>query len=96
MVLFGLMSTAEAAHLHRLAPKATGAHLQSPEGSAPSLGGEEQCSLCIAMHGVLPASMHIATTPAVPLVAAVSFAQARPAAVPWHYPRFSRPPPALV
>ena len=88
---FGVVTTAEAAHLHR--PAGQGHHLQGPAAGMQSADGEEHCPLCVAGHPALPAPMHIAPSP-------MSISE-RVAGVPpgggvsasWHFARFSRPPP---
>ena len=97
-LLFCLASTAQAAHLHGLQRSDVGHQLQAPAastGTPGDVGGEEHCPLCVAMHSVLPAAMPVLQPPVLlrsePVYAEVVLA----GATAWHFPWFSRPPPAV-
>ena len=91
-LLFGTVSTAQAAHVHR--PAGAVHHLQGLPSGTPSADTEEHCPLCVAMHAALPAPMHLAAAPVSQDDRCEGVSQAFAAITAWHFARFSRPPPA--
>jgi len=96
LLMIGVVSTAQAAHVHGQLLPHKSAHLERVVNSSELPGGEEKCPLCVAMHsGFLPVTLKIApiVTTTV-LVKAVSVTDRLPDSV-WHFAQFSRPPPAM-
>jgi hypothetical protein len=92
-LLFGAVTTAQAAHLHR--PAKPGHHLQAPTVASPTADNEEHCPLCVAaMHAAMPVPSPV---PLAPGLRDATF-EGQPAHVKvetaWHFARFGRPPPA--
>lgn len=93
-LMFGGISTAQAAHLHR--PGLPGHHLQAPASGSQSVDNEEHCPLCVAIHAALPAPMLLAPARAVAVVQPAGRSPDIRAAAAWPFANFSRPPPALI
>ncbi len=91
-LLFGSVSTAQAAHVHK--PATQGHHVQLPAAGTSSADTEEHCPLCAAVHAALPAPIPVAPSPALMQQAAVGLAGEDGLGCSWSFARFSRPPPA--
>ncbi|HLI77382.1 MAG TPA: hypothetical protein VKV02_10595 [Acidobacteriaceae bacterium] len=94
VLLFTVITTAQAAHLHR--PAGAGHQVQAPLAGTPSADAEEHCPLCVAMHPALPAPMHVAPAPVLLGEPLPSQRQEGVAGSVWAFARFGRPPPAGV
>lgn len=95
VLVFGVASTAQAAHIHG-GGGAKGVHeVHAPTGGSKTAGDEEHCPLCIAVHWALPATMAAAPAPVLALAVQLRPLTELPAPVAWHFARFSRPPPTL-
>lgn len=93
VLMFGLASTAQAAHLHGLGA-GSGVHkVQASEGGSKAYTDEEHCPLCIAVHWALPATMVTGPAPASALTAIVRACREVAAPSVWPFARFGRPPP---
>jgi hypothetical protein len=93
-LLFCTVSTAEAAHLHKLARQEH--HVQAPSAGSPQADTEEHCPLCVAGHPALPAPMPVAPAPTFALCPALPVAPFCGTASSWSFARFSRPPPVIL
>lgn len=89
--LFLFVSTAQAAHLH--SPAKQGHHLQAPAAGSQTADAEEHCSLCVAMHPALPASVHVAPMPLLRDEPLAGLPPDDGVLAAWAFARFSRPPP---
>ncbi len=94
LLLAGVVGTAQAVHTHgKLVPR-TKVELHLPAADGQTLGGEEHCPLCVALH---TSAMPEAQAPTYALlsgfVAPVPEQVVARAETLWHFARFSRPPP---
>ena len=92
-LLFGVVTTAQAAHLHRPAPHEH--RLQAPAADTQGGDDEEHCPLCVAIHPALPVELQVVPAPALVIERLESPAENRVAPTVWHFARFGRPPPRL-
>lgn len=91
-VLFGTVTTAQAAHLHHLAK--AGHTVQAPATTSQTADNEEHCPVCVsAMHAALPAPLHVASAPVLQDERLEGSSFYVVAATAWHFARFGRPPP---
>jgi hypothetical protein len=93
-VLVAVIGSVQVVHIHGQWLPHVSAQAEAPASATQLPGDEEHCPLCVAMHAVLPVSMHVEP---VPLALADPIAietKDRVAEAPWHYARFGRPPPA--
>lgn len=93
-LLFGTVTTAQAAHLHK--PARQDHHLQAPAAASQAADTEEHCPLCVAMHPALPAPMHVAPAPGLADEPILRPAPAYRTASSWSFARFGRPPPPVL
>jgi hypothetical protein len=94
LLLVSAVSFAQAAHIHGQWLPDRHHHASTQVDSSQLPGGEERCSLCVAMHSALPVAMHV--EPALTVLTEVRLVPTldrAPAAL-WHFAMFSRPPPA--
>lgn len=95
LLLAGVVGTAQAAHIHGQLLLNQKFELHQPAADAGTLGGEEHCPLCVAMHSAMPVAQLATYAASAHFVAKVpEQAVVRPDTL-WHYARFGRPPPAL-
>jgi hypothetical protein len=91
-VLFGTVTTAQAAHVHRVAK--AGHTIQAPATASQTADNEEHCPVCVtAMHAALPAPLHVASAPVLQDERLEGPSCSVGAATAWHFARFGRPPP---
>jgi hypothetical protein len=91
--LFGVVSTAQAAHLHGVSTDAGKHRVQAPAAGSQGPSDEEHCPLCVAMHSAFPASIKIAPVPVVATSSVVRLQAEQDVSSAWHFASFSRPPP---
>jgi len=96
VLLLGGASTAQAAHTHGVAVAGVHQHWDSPETGTDGSTGEEHCPLCVAMHSAMPAQLPVAPAPVSVVVPVPHFCAERDVSAAWHFPSFSRPPPASL
>ena len=91
-LLFAVVTTAQAAHLHR--PTGQEHHLQAPAAGSQSADAEEHCPLCVAMHPALPAPIHVEPSPVLVKTPSTGLPPDLDVFASWAFARFGRPPPA--
>lgn len=92
-LLFGVSSTAQAAHFHDLNSGSRVQQLQAPNGTSKSPADEEHCPLCVAMHWALPATMVVVVAASVSVTSLTRVCTELAAPAAWPFARFGRPPP---
>jgi hypothetical protein len=93
-VLVAVIGSVQVVHIHGQWLPHASAHVDGPASATQLPGDEEHCPLCVAMHAVLPVSLHVEPVPLALTHSVAVETTDRVAEAPWHYARFSRPPPA--
>jgi hypothetical protein len=94
LLLVSAVSFAQAAHIHGQWLPGRQHKASAPADASQLPGGEERCSVCVAMHSALPVSVHVEPAQTVLTeIRLVSTLDRAPATL-WHFAMFSRPPPA--
>jgi hypothetical protein len=95
LLFAGVVGTVQAVHIHgQWLPHATH-ELHAPALDPQSLGGEEHCPLCVAMHSTLPVALELSPVPIAVHVVLPAETEVPAPSSRWHFAMFSRPPPAL-
>jgi hypothetical protein len=94
LLLVSAVSFAQAAHIHGqwLPDRQQKASMQTDASQLP--GGEERCSLCVAMHSALPVTLQVEPAQTVVMESRPVPTLDRAPDSMWHFAMFSRPPPA--
>lgn len=96
VMLIAAIGTAQAVHIHGDLLPHNKAELHAPAASPQSLGGEERCPLCVAIHMSLPIkAMQYTVIELLSPTLSVQQATVRRATL-WHSVWRSRPPPVQV
>ena len=95
MLLVGVASSAQAAHIHGQWLPDHAQKLGAPADASQLPGGEEHCPLCVAMNSALPVAQRVAPIHLVVCETRVATAADRAPDALWHFALFSRPPPVL-
>jgi hypothetical protein len=96
LCLVSAISTAQAVHIHGEWLPNGGHHATAPADASQLPGGEEHCSLCVAMHSAAMPVQQTVALPPIMLVAAKVVERATVAPeTRWHFAMFSRPPPMV-
>ncbi len=94
-LLFGAVTTGQAAHIHP--PGSTTHQVRTAAAGTQTADSEEHCPLCVAMHQqALPAPMHAGSLPGLLDELATAEPAEQSVASVWHFARFGRPPPSLA
>jgi hypothetical protein len=95
LLLVSAVSFAQAGHIHGQWLPEHAQKVGLPADASQVPGGEERCSLCVAMHSALPVALHVEPLQMVVMeIRLVPTVDRAPDAL-WHFALFSRPPPAL-
>jgi hypothetical protein len=94
LLLVGAASVAQAAHIHGKWMPERASKVGVPADASQLQGGEERCSLCVAMHSALPVT-EVVEPVRLELVDCLLSTTEEHAAESrwWHFAMFSRPPP---
>jgi hypothetical protein len=95
LLLVSVASSAQAAHIHGQWLPDHAQKAGAPADASQLPGGEEHCSLCVAMHSALPVAQRVAPVHLLVSETRVVTAEDRAPDALWHFALFSRPPPVL-
>jgi hypothetical protein len=94
LLLVGAASVAQAAHIHGKWLPERASKASSPADASQVPGGEEHCSLCVAMHSALPVTERVEPVRLVLVDCVLAQTVVCAPEQRWHFAMFSRPPPA--
>ena len=94
LLLVSALSFAQAGHIHGQWLPDRHHKASEPADASQLPGGEERCSLCVAMHSALPVSVHVELAQIVLTETRLVPSLDRALDALWHFAMFSRPPPA--
>jgi hypothetical protein len=94
LLVVGGVSVAQAAHIHGKWLPEHASKAGVPADASQVAGGEEHCSLCVAMHSAMPVAERVGPVRLVLVDCVVAQAEEHAPEARWHFAMFSRPPPA--